>query len=239
VILSGGIIKQNLKGETLLSIDKPTFLWDLDGTIFDTKACHYKTWQFALNQYGLNLEQEIFNAYFGRNNHASLPYYLGYEPEPDFEKEIVEIKESYFREIAAEEVDFVPGALSWLKEVKERNFSQALASSAPLANIQTLFREFNLYPYFDAIISGEHLPAKPHPDIFLKAAHDLGELPQNCWVVEDSLHGIEAGKKAGMICLAVSTTHPFSELSDADLVLQDFTKPLVEVLKHFSAVVEK
>lgn len=216
-----------------MSEHRPAFLWDLDGTIFDTKDSHYKTWQYALNQFGFNLEQHIFDTYFGRNNHASLPFYLGFKPDPDFENEIVDLKESYFREIAAQDVRLVPGVQTWLSEVKALGFSQAIASSAPMENIQTLLTGFNLSEYFDAVISGEYLPAKPLPDVFLKAANALNHAPEDCWVLEDSLHGIEAAKSAGMLCLAVATTHDASELCKADLVLEDFMMPFIEVLEHF------
>lgn len=213
---------------------QPAILWDLDGTIFDTKDSHFKTWEYALNQHGFDLKKETFETYFGRNNHATLPYFLGFKPEPALEKDIVDLKETYFRDIAAQEVSLVKGVEDWLLEAKRLGFPQAIASSAPMENIQTLLTEFELTSYFGAVVSGEYLPAKPLPDVFYKAADALGQLPQNCWVIEDSLHGIEAAKSAGMICLAVAITHSPSELSHADLILEDFTQPLADVIAQVS-----
>ncbi|MBQ7087603.1 MAG: HAD family phosphatase, partial [Clostridia bacterium] len=39
--------------------------------------------------------------------------------------------------------------------------------------------------------------SKPEPDIFLKAIADLGETPENCFIVEDSANGIRAAHASG------------------------------------------
>jgi len=47
---------------------------------------------------------------------------------------------------------------------------------------------------------------KPHPDLFLHAAHALGTLPERCLVVEDSPLGIEAAHRAGMSAVGFAGT---------------------------------
>ena len=48
---------------------------------------------------------------------------------------------------------------------------------------------------------------KPHPEVFLKAVNILALQPSECVVFEDSPHGIEAGKEAGMKTVALTTSH--------------------------------
>jgi HAD superfamily hydrolase (TIGR01509 family) len=55
--------------------------------------------------------------------------------------------------------------------------------------------------YFNTIVSGTNLPAKPEPDVFLKAAKDLGCLPADCLVIEDSLAGVKRRKLPGCTVL--------------------------------------
>jgi len=74
------------------------------------------------------------------------------------------------------------------------------------------------------------LPAKPKPDVFLQAARVLEQVPENCVVIEDSLAGVKAALKARMKCIAVTTTHPKSDLMLANFVVQDFSYPLMDVL---------
>lgn len=208
----------------------PALLWDMDGTLFDSKETHFISWQHALQMHGYTLDRQIYNANFGRNNRVNVPLFLGFEPEPDLYETIVETKERVFRQIAPESAKLVPGVLAWLGTAKNAQFPQVVASSAPMINIETLLAEFGLISFFDQLISGEDMPAKPEPDIFLTAALTAQRTPDQCWVIEDSLPGIQAAKNADMRCIAVATLHHASELSMADVILADFTTPLASVI---------
>lgn len=211
---------------------KRAILWDLDGTIVDTKACHFFTWQHALEKYGFTLEQPVFEANFGRNNNTLLPLYLGFQPDAELIAGIINEKESLFRELAPQQVSLVPGVKNWLAKADQLNFAQAIASSAPMENISLILENFDLSHHFDSIVSGEDLPAKPKPDIFIIAAKNLGYLPKDCLVIEDSLAGIRAAKDAGMQCIALTTSHPRQSLNLADLVVDDFRGSIDDVLRE-------
>ena len=51
---------------------------------------------------------------------------------------------------------------------------------------------------FDAFVYGDMVErSKPHPDVFLKAAEEIGVPIGDCLVLEDSIAGVKAGKAAG------------------------------------------
>jgi beta-phosphoglucomutase len=219
-----------------LTKPKHAILWDLDGTIVDTKDCHFFTWKYAMKKHGIELEKGTFEASFGRNNAAIIPSFLGYQPDEHLLAEIINDKEGLFREIAPMETKLVPGVEDWLATAGSLHFAQAIASSAPMENIAMMLKNFKLKQYFDAIISGTTLPAKPEPDIFLVAADNLSCSPIDCLVIEDSLAGVAAAKSAGMQCIAVTTTHPRDELGEADLVVDDYQRCFIDVLQSFGWV---
>jgi len=210
---------------------KPALLWDMDGTLFDSRESHFKSWQLALNNHGHYLDREVFNANFGRNNTSSLSLFLGFQPESDYAESILEEKEAIFRQIAPVESCLVKGVECWLSTAKARAYPQAVASSAPMKNIESLLQSFNLIHYFDVLISGAKLPAKPEPDVFLVAARRLHQKPESCWVIEDSPAGVKAAKNAGMRCIAVTTSNNPSDLSLADVIIEDFSLPIEKILK--------
>lgn len=208
---------------------KIAFLWDMDGTIIDTKQAHFSTWCDALQKFGYDLNQQVFDSAFGRNNRTTLSIFLGFELDEKLQQEIIRTKEERFREIACAESSLMPGVEQWLAHAKGNHIPQAIASSAPMANITALLEGFDLLDYFDFVVSGEHLPAKPEPDIFLQAADRFNPIPDRCVVIEDSLAGVKASKAAGMLCIAVVGTRTKSDLALADLVIEDFLQPLEEV----------
>ena len=217
-----------------MATTKLALLWDMDGTIIDSGECHYISWKETFNNHGYDLDRRVFLENFGQNNQACMPIYLGFEPSQELFEQISEEKEAIFRKLALEQATLVTGVEGWLRKAKNEGMNQVITSSAPMKNITALIDRFGLRPYFDDLISGFELPAKPAPDIFFRAAEILNLPVDRCCVIEDSIPGVIAAKKAGMTCIAVSTTRPPSDLALADVVLEDFTEPLAVVLMALS-----
>jgi HAD superfamily hydrolase (TIGR01509 family) len=80
----------------------------------------------------------------------------------------------------------------------------ALASGSPLELIEFTLAKLELRDAFEIVISSEAVPrGKPHPDVFLAAAELLKVPAADCFVLEDSLVGVQAAEAAGMPCLAI------------------------------------
>jgi beta-phosphoglucomutase len=85
----------------------------------------------------------------------------------------------------------------------------------------------------DADISGrDFAQGKPHPEIFLTAAEELGVPPHECLVVEDAVSGVAAAKAGGMAALAVARheDHGLLVAAGADLVVTLLDEVSVEAL---------
>jgi beta-phosphoglucomutase family hydrolase len=195
-------------------------LWDLDGVLVDTGEFHFQTWSGLFAGYGIPFTHELFRATFGMNNAGILTTLLGHKPTPELLAEISDRKEQRFREAVRGRAQPLPGVLAWLERLKAAGLRQAIASSAPPANIDALVDELGLRAYFEAIVSGFDLPGKPDPALFLKVARLINVPPERCIVVEDAVAGVEAARRAGMKCIAVTTTNPAHALKTADVVVK-------------------
>jgi len=191
----------------------------MDGVLVDTGEFHYQSWQEVLEAHDLPFSREFFRQTFGMNNAGILARLLGEDFTEELVAEISEQKEVRFRELIRGRAQTLPGVVPWLARLKEAGFRQGIASSAPPANIDALVDELGLRGYFDVIGSGAHLPAKPDPSLFLEVARRLDVRPSRCIVVEDSVAGVQAAKRAGMHCIAVTTTNPPEALEAADRVV--------------------
>jgi beta-phosphoglucomutase-like phosphatase (HAD superfamily) len=88
-----------------------------------------------------------------------------------------------------------------------------------MANIDVLIDDLGLRSFFDAIVSGVDMPGKPEPVLFLTVAERLDVSPELCVVVEDAVAGVQAAKRAGMRCIAVTTTNDAEALIAADFIV--------------------
>jgi beta-phosphoglucomutase family hydrolase len=194
-------------------------LWDMDGVLVDTGNFHFTAWKQTFEELGTAFDKEDFRATFGMNNAGILEWVYGRKPEPEEVSQVSEKKETLFRELIKGKAEPLPGVLDWLGQFQAWGIKQAITSSAPPKNIEVLVAELKIEDYFDVIVSGFDLPGKPNPDVFLKAANAIQVHPENCIVIEDAIAGVEGAKRAGMKCIAVTTTNPASKLTQANYIV--------------------
>jgi len=180
-------------------------LWDMDGTIADTEELHFHAWQETLGAYGIEYDYATFIADFGRNNGEILTRILGDDGGPDRVAEVAHRKEAHFRNLLPHHsVPLLAGVPHWLNALKQARVRQVVSSSGTMSNIAAVITKLEIGDYFMGLMSGYQLPrGKPHPAIFLNSAAALAVSPADCIVIEDSMSGIEAARRAGMACIAV------------------------------------
>lgn len=206
-------------------------LWDMDGVIVDTYEGHFVSWKQALDEVGQVYDEDIFRRTFGMNNRLIMATVFERELEEEFIQKVSDRKEEIFRRDIKGIVQTLPGVLDWLERFKGLELKQAVASSAPQANIDALLTELKIRDYFQAEAAGATLKGKPDPAVFLLAADLLGVDPRNCLVIEDSIAGVQAAKSAGCQCVAVLTTNQASDLGKADLIVKDLSYLTLEQVK--------
>jgi beta-phosphoglucomutase len=142
--------------------------------------------------------------------------------------------------IEAGEFRAYPDALRFVMAVRDARIPVAAASSSKNAGLflrqirldtfaaeQDLHYDFlrpglSLLEFFDVDISGRDFAhGKPHPEIFLTGAAELGVAPEHCFVVEDATSGVQAAKSGGMAALGVARADDEELLAaaNADLVV--------------------
>jgi beta-phosphoglucomutase len=181
-------------------------LWDLDGTLVDSGDYHWRAWRDIMQQEGHELTYEQFLASFGQRNDTILTRWLGPAADPARIVRIGDAKEALYRELARKEgLTVLPGAREWVTRLHEQGWRQAIASSAPRANVEVMIEAVGIRDVIEAFVSAEDVTkGKPDPEVFLAAAQRLGVPPEWCVVVEDAAAGIEAAKRGGMRCIGVS-----------------------------------
>jgi HAD superfamily hydrolase (TIGR01509 family) len=128
----------------------------------------------------------------------------------------------------------MPGAVEFVRACAGLGLKIAVATSTDyikmMANLEALGLAEGV---FHATVNGLEVERrKPFPDLFLEAARRIRVPPESCWVVEDSVSGVEAAKAAGMRCLGLLTTTTEEAIRGrgADLVAKDLSAIRPEAL---------
>jgi beta-phosphoglucomutase len=180
-------------------------LWDLDGTLADSRAYHWRAWRETMAADGVVVTEAQFGASFGQRNDRILSAWLGPDAAPERVHRLGEAKERYFRELVEREgLVPLPGGAEWARRLDREGWRQAIASSAPRLNVEVMRRALGLAECLRALAGAEDVRAgKPDPEVFFVAAGRVGVPPARCIVVEDAAAGIEAARRAGMRSIGV------------------------------------
>ena len=196
----------------------------MDGVLVDSSDAHFAAWQRLGTEVGQTFSREMFEATFGMHNGQIIPMWLGPDLTHDAASELSVRKETYYREEAHGRVHAIEGVVELARALHEGGFALAVGSSGPEPNVKMVLELLGLAPLFAALSTAEDVTnGKPHPEVFEIAARKLDLPPGRCVVFEDATMGVEAGLAAGCKVLAITTTRPASELTNAHRVVESFS----------------
>lgn len=196
-------------------------IFDMDGVLIDSGPAHFESWQRVGEELGEQVSAEAFQATFGRPSRDIIRILFGGSLSDAEVRRIDDRKEALYRDIIRAKVPVMPGALELLGALDQAGLRLAIGSSAPPENIEQVTMSLGIATLFDAVVTGLDVKkGKPDPEVFLIAASRLSLPPRSCVVVEDAPPGLDAARRGGMRCIALTSSHPREALEGADLVVE-------------------
>ncbi|MEC0202366.1 beta-phosphoglucomutase [Paenibacillus lautus] len=202
-------------------------LFDLDGVLVDTAKYHYIAWKRLAGELGFEFTEQDNERLKGVSRMASLDILLevgGVTLDESAKLALAEKKNAWYVEYISnmDESEILPGALEFIRALKDRGIKVALGSASK--NAMLILNNTGLTPYFDAIIDGtKTAQAKPDPEVFTMGAHELGARPDACVVFEDAEAGIEAATRAGMRSVGIGSPETLGRANIVLPSLEGFT----------------
>ncbi|WP_229827088.1 beta-phosphoglucomutase [Undibacterium macrobrachii] len=215
---------------------KPACIFDLDGVIVDTAKYHYLAWKRLANSLGFDFTEHDNEQLKGVSRIESLKLILRLGDKQldaeEFEAALVRKNAcylEYIQQIGPEEI--LPGAAAFLNSARAQGMKVALGSASK--NAVLILERIQLLDQFDAIVDGNKVSkAKPDPEVFLKAAEELGVAASDCIVFEDAVAGVLAARHAGMKVVGIGAANV---LDQAHFVLPNFAGlSITDVLAKFA-----
>lgn len=180
-------------------------IFDMDGVIIDSEPLWRRVMIRSFTEAGIPFTEndcrittglrfkEVAAYWFGRHNITHIPV-------DEFDALVIQ----RLSELIRSEGTAMRGVYSTLEHLKENGYRIAVGTSSNTAFMNTVMDALKIRHYFDVLCSAEHMAyGKPHPEVFLACATQLGVHPKECLVIEDSINGIVAAKAAQMKVIAI------------------------------------
>jgi len=207
-------------------------IFDLDGVIVDTAKFHFLAWKRLANDLGFDFTEQQNEQLKGISREASLEKILNWGnmhlSDEEFKQQMKRKNENYLSSVAEmNENEILPGVQQVIDYLLENQIPIALGSASK--NARPILKKLKLLEKFDAIVDGNDVSkAKPDPEVFLIAAEKLNIKPENSFVFEDSVAGIQAANNAKMTSIGIGEE---SNLGEADFVFTNFTHINLQFIK--------
>lgn len=217
-----GRVNDNQRNQFLMT-NKAAFIFDMDGVLVHSNPDHKKAIDIFCKRYNKSVSEAYLREnVYGTTNREWIPKVFGELSLEEVDR-LADEKEALFREIFDPKEHEVKGITAFLEAARQGGIKLAVATSAPAENENFILERLGITDYFDAILNSSHVShSKPHPEIYLKAIEKLELKPTQCIVFEDSVAGVESGRRAGCRTVGVMTTHTAEEMKDCAMVINDF-----------------
>jgi beta-phosphoglucomutase len=210
-------------------------LFDLDGVIVDSMPYHFISWYEALRPFGVRVSVLDIYKREGERWDKTLLDYLAtgkIKAAPKLLKKIFSERQKIFNKYFKRYL--FKGAPEFLTCLKKRSYQLALVTGTPLFEVEKIL-PVKIKKFFDVLVTGDQLKnGKPAPDPYLEAARRLKLSPEKCLVIENSPLGITSAKRAGMFCIALTTSLPEEYLRKADLIANQLEEIIPFIDRHCS-----
>lgn len=197
-------------------------IFDMDGLMIDSEGIYWAVARQMARDVGKEVSDDTLGRMMGRAPIESVELYA---KELGIDRPAIELmreRDQRVLEIFKAGIEPMPGLIPVLNDLRPR-FKMAVATSARMSFVDTIFRPLNLHRFFDVIQTSDDIRhGKPDPEIYELAMQKLAMSPANCFVLEDSSNGALAGKRAGAYTIAVPSQYTrLQDFSFADYVAKD------------------
>lgn len=185
---------------------------------------HYAAWKNAFKKYNIKISKKEYFPLEGMSLDLIAEYFLA-QNKKTFSKnninEIVNDKKKFYL-LNANKIKVYDGFNKFLKILKKNKYKIGIVTSSHIDQVKkSLNKKF--LQNFNIIISGDMTKKnKPNPEPFLFASRLLKVNPDQCLVFENAPLGIQSALSAKMICVAITNTNIKKNLSNANVVVNNY-----------------
>lgn len=182
--------------------------FDMDGLLINTEDLYFEVFDELLQRRGQRYTNALRKSMMGLPSPQAFDVLIRHAEISDSPASLEKECDALFSGLIPDRLDTMPGVGELLDLIERLALPHCVATSSRRSFATDSLKTVGILSRFDFIITAADVArGKPHPDIYLAAAQQMGVLPEQMMVLEDSQHGVCAAIAAGACAVAVPGDH--------------------------------
>lgn len=179
-------------------------IFDLDGTLVDSMKYWRSVSRDFMKTKGIDIEDEVQHKMTIMNLDASLRYLKDYY---NLEESFEELMRDFSRTVEdfyRNKVETKGGCLEILKYFKDKGIKVVIGTSTAAHFANIVIEKYGIDKFIDGLYTADsvgHLKAEEK--FYTSIVEELGERPEDVFLVDDSYLALRTGKKAGLEVIGI------------------------------------
>lgn len=200
----------------------------MDGILIDSEPLWQQTEIALFGEFGIELTEEMLVNTRGLRSEEMVHYWCSrFKIDSVTQEELMNRYDDQMIETMRARVPLMEGAEEAIRFFREKKLPIALASCSTHAQIDAAMNRYGLKRNFGLVVSAANgMPGKPHPEVYLQTAAQMGIDPTFCLAIEDSFYGVIAAKAARMKVVAMPdpSEHDQPRFGAADVKIRSLSE---------------
>ena len=211
------------------------FIFDMDGTIIDSMYAWRGVYKEFLKNHALNTPEELIGipeypvgwaAKLVADQLEKLDTPMSYD---EAVEDMYQLVDKHY----ATDAKARPGAVEFLKRLKEHGYLVALATATPLKYAETAIKRLGFEGLFDLKLSNDEIGiGKSDLQYFGRVAEMLGVKTEECVIFEDAVYSIRAAKAAGFTVCAIEDYYAWRDCEEIKSLADRYISCYAELLEE-------
>ena len=190
----------------------------MDGVVVDSEPLYAQAEIKLFAEYGVSIPDEDWKLFRGCTEDGFYDIALDRYGIKEDRTVLMERGRQYVQAEFAASLNYMPGFSSLIGRIHQAGLKRGLVTSSPERMYRYVDGLLSVGLHFDDVIWGGMTEnSKPHPEPYLSMMKKLDVIPDECLIIEDSLHGLNAAVASGAKVIALTGS---VEIEDIPVVNQ-------------------
>ncbi|MEM1225325.1 MAG: HAD-IA family hydrolase [Planctomycetota bacterium] len=195
---------------------------DMDGLLFDTEGLYFRVGQEVLGARGHQFTSALQHRMMGRVGLDAIAQMVDMHGLEDSPESLLAESDEIYARLLQEGIPAMPGLSRWMGHLQSSGLPHGVATSSRRRFVDVILPTTDWQGALSFVLCGDDVKhGKPHPEIYLRAAEQLGVAPESMLVLEDSGNGVAAAVAAGAIVVAIPNSHTADHCFDGVALVAD------------------